>query len=49
VSLVRLERGKLFTEGFNTWKWEGFVRFNILKDGGSKYRKDWFFNDDRME
>jgi len=43
VSLVRLERGKLCTEGVNTWKWEGCVRFNIFKDGESKYHEDWLF------
>jgi len=40
VSLVELETGKLYTEKVNTCNWEGYVRFNISKDGDSKYRDD---------
>jgi hypothetical protein len=37
VSLVQLETGEFCTANFNTWKLEGFVRFNISKDGGCEY------------
>jgi len=34
VSLVELETGEFYTANFNTWKLEGFVGFNVSKDGG---------------
>jgi len=40
VSLVWQEMiGKLYTEMVNTCKWDGYVGFNISKDGDSKYRE----------
>jgi len=49
VSLVRLKTGKLNTEKVNTWKWGGYVRFNISKEGNSKYREVSCFYVERRE
>jgi len=38
VRLVQLEIGNLYTEKRSMWNW-GYVRFNICKDGDSKYRE----------
>jgi len=37
VSLVWLETCKLYTEKASMCKWEGYPKFNISKDGNSKY------------
>jgi hypothetical protein len=34
VNLVQLGTGEFCSAHFNTWKLEGFVRFNSSKDGG---------------
>jgi hypothetical protein len=39
VSLVWLDKCKLYSEKINTWKWEGRAKFNISKGGDSEYRE----------
>ena len=34
VNLVQLGTGEFCSADFNTWKLEGFIRFNSSKDGG---------------
>jgi len=43
ASLVRLDTSKLCTEKVNTWKWDGNARFNIFKDGDTKYSEVYLF------
>jgi HSP90 family molecular chaperone len=43
ASLIQLETSKLFAEEVNMWKCEGYVSFNIAKDGDSKYHEVWLF------
>ena len=49
VSLAQRETGNLYTERRSAWKWEGFARYNISKDGDSKYREVYSFYDGRRE